>query len=297
MTPSSASDSPAFPPEPRAKGGAVDWSVVVILAVVHLGGAAALVVPPTGRALALLLGFYLLTGFGITVGYHRFLAHRSFECATWLKRLWATLGTAALQGGPIFWIGLHRRHHQYSDKTGDPHSPRESFLEGHILWMTRAKTKRGAVMGALTSRDLREISRDPYMKWLDLGFGPLVPWAVTMAVCFAVGGLPGLVWGGFVRTLLAWHGTWLVNSIGHRWGSRPHATRDASRNVWWLAPIALGDQWHNNHHASPRAAVLSEAWWQIDPSGLVILAMEKVGLARAVVRARPERSPNERVSE
>jgi fatty-acid desaturase len=109
---------------------------------------------------------------------------------------------------------------------------------------------------------------------------------VMVASCYAIGGLPGLVWGGLVRTVVGWHATWLVNSVGHRWGAQPHATGEGSRNVWWLAPIALGDQWHNNHHANPRAAVLTERWWQIDPSGLVILGLARLGLVHDVRRPK-----------
>jgi len=270
-----------------AAASKIDWPVVAILAIVHGGALAALAVRPTKAALALMVVFYFLAGFGITIGFHRFLSHRCFDCARWLRCTWATLGTLALQGGPVFWVGLHRRHHQFGDRDGDPHSPRHSLLEGHMLWMTRVETKGGAVLSALTARDLRAMGRDPYMKWLDRGFGPLVPWLLSVGVCYLVAGVPGVVWGGFVRTLLAWHSTWLVNSVGHRWGERPHETRDTSRNVWWLAPIALGDQWHNNHHANPRSAVLTEAWWQVDPSGAIIVAMERLGLVREVVRRAP----------
>ncbi|MEZ4364427.1 MAG: fatty acid desaturase [Kofleriaceae bacterium] len=261
-----------------------DWPVLAILVVVHLAAMSAFLVAPTAPALALLIGGFFLAGFGIVIGYHRFLSHRAFECGIWQTRVWATLGTLALQGGPVFWAGLHRRHHQFSDQEGDPHSPRNSLLEGHMLWMARVETKGGAILGALNARDLRAIGKDPYMRWLDRGIGPLMPWAVSMVICGLVAGLPGVVWGGFVRTLCGWHATWLVNSVGHRWGRRPHPTNDSSRNVWWLSPIAFGDQWHNNHHANPRAAVLTEKWWQFDPSGWIILALGKLGLARNIRR-------------
>jgi stearoyl-CoA desaturase (delta-9 desaturase) len=270
----------------REEDRRADWPVVFILVVMHLACAACFFVKPTGTALALFVGWFWLAGFGITIGFHRLLSHRAFECDRWLLRIWATLGTLALQGGPVFWAGLHRQHHQFSDREGDPHSPRERFLEGHILWMTRKETKTGAVLRALSARDLMKVAHDPYMKWLDRAIGPLVPWLVSVAVCYAIAGLPGLVWGGVARTVFGWHATWLVNSVAHRWGGRPHATFDDSRNVWWLAPIAFGDQWHNNHHAHPRAAVAGEAWWQLDPSGAIIVALEKLGLARNVQRAR-----------
>jgi stearoyl-CoA desaturase (delta-9 desaturase) len=269
----------------------IDWPVLLILVAFHLGLAGCILVPPNAVALVLFASFFVVAGFGITVGFHRLLSHRAFECDPWLMRIWATLGATALQGGPVFWAGLHREHHQFSDHEGDPHSPRERFWEGHILWMTRLETKRAAVLRAWNARDLRAVSRDPYMKWLDRGIGPLLPWLATVAVCVAVAGLPGLVWGGIARTVFAWHMTWLVNSAAHRWGKRAYATSDDSRNAWWLTPVAFGDQWHNNHHANPRAAVLREAWWQVDPSGMIILLFEKVGLARNVQRPKARIGP------
>jgi stearoyl-CoA desaturase (delta-9 desaturase) len=262
----------------------LDWPVITILTTVHAIAALAFVVPPTTAAIVLMIVFFFLSGFGITIGFHRLLSHHAFECSPLQRRVWATLGTMALQGGPVFWVGLHRKHHQFGDKDGDPHSPRHHLLEGHMLWMTRLESKSAAVLTALNAKDLRELSKDRYIRYLDPGFGPLVPWLVTIGVCALVAGLPGVIWGGFLRTVLAWHATWLVNSVGHRFGKRPHATRDQSRNVWWLAPVAFGDQWHNNHHARPAAAVLTERWWQLDISGLIILGLERIGLVRNVVR-------------
>jgi stearoyl-CoA desaturase (delta-9 desaturase) len=264
----------------------IDWPVLIIIIAGHVAALSCLLVPPTRGAVVLFLVFQGLAGFGVTVGFHRLISHRAFECDLWLKRVWVTLGTMALLGGPVFWAGLHRGHHRFADQEGDPHSPRETFWEGHMLWMARRETKDGAVLASLTARDLRELSRDRYVRWLDRGFGPLVPWAISLGICFAIGGLPGLVWGGFARTLYVWHSTWLVNSAGHVWGDRPHATPDGSRNVWWLMPIALGEMWHNNHHASPRSAVFGEKWWQIDPSGMLIVFFEKLGLHRDVHRRK-----------
>lgn len=269
----------------------LDLPVTVVFVAVHLCALGALAVRPTAAAIGLLFGWFVLAGFGITVGYHRLLSHGAFRCRPWLKRVFATLGALALQGGPVFWVGLHRRHHACADRPGDPHSPRERFVEGHMAWMLRRSTKNAAVLAALSFRDLREIGRDPYLAHLDRGVGPLVPWLVSLGVCAAVGGLEGLAWGGFVRTVLGWHATWLVNSVGHRWGARPHPTRDGSRNVALLTPLAFGDQWHNNHHADPGKAVLTERWWQIDPSGWVILGLAAVGLATDVRGPRTGRVP------
>ena len=286
----------ALAPAPATGDRQLDWPVVIILAAIHAGCLAGLAVAPTPAAIALLVGWFWLAGFGITIGYHRLLSHRAFECGIWQTRVWATLGALALQGGPVFWVGLHRRHHQFTDQDGDPHSPRHSFFEGHMGWMARTETKGGAVLGALTARDLRALGRDPYVKWLDRGVGPLLPWAVSVAICGAIAGWPGVVWGGIVRTAIGWHATWLVNSVGHRWGAQPHRTGEGSRNVWWLAPIAFGDQWHNNHHAFPGSAKLGLKHGELDPGWLVLCLLKRLRLVWDIrtpeqLAPRPEVKP------
>jgi stearoyl-CoA desaturase (delta-9 desaturase) len=127
-----------------------------------------------------------VSGFGITIGFHRLLSHHAFECSPFQRRLWATLGTSALQGGPVFWVGLPRKHHQFGDKDGDPHSPRHHLLEGHMLWMTRLDSKSAAVLAGLNAKDLRELSKDRYIRYLDPGFGPLL--ALMLAGILRVAG-------------------------------------------------------------------------------------------------------------
>ncbi|MEZ4241578.1 MAG: acyl-CoA desaturase [Myxococcota bacterium] len=146
--------------------------MTLVFVAVHAAALSALLVAPTTAALALLLGWFALAGFGITVGYHRLLSHASFRCGRWTRRGFALLGALALQGGPAFWVGLHRRHHADADREGDPHSPHHGLLEGHMLWMLRRSTKNAAVLAALSYRDLREIGRDPLMPVARSGRGP-----------------------------------------------------------------------------------------------------------------------------
>lgn len=247
----------------------------------HAGALSALFFRPNLTDIALFVGFYLATGFGITIGFHRLLTHRGFVCPRPLKWALAFLGTAALQGGPVWWVGVHRRHHQTSDTVDDPHSSLKGLWYGHMGWMFE---KEGLPRCPEHSRDL---AGDKFLLWLDRGLNSGLPWLSTAAVCYLVGGWSGLVWGAFVRTVFVWHATWCVNSVCHRWGSRPHQTREQSGNVWWVGLWALGEGWHNNHHAHPRAALHTQHWWEIDPSGYVIRLLEKLRLVDKVVRAAP----------
>lgn len=260
----------------------LNWVNITVFSLLHLAAFAAFFVRPTWTSLALFVIFYLLTGFGITIGFHRLLAHRGFECSKFLVRLWAFLGTAALQGGPVWWVGLHRKHHAASDRDEDPHSPKDSFFYGHMGWMlVRSSLSRHRILA-------RDLASDRFVNWLDRGMGgfsPLLPWLLTMVICFAVDGWAGVIWGGVLRTLWVWHATWCVNSVCHRWGSRPHDTRENSGNVWWVGLWALGEGWHNNHHAHPKAAIHNYHWWEIDPSAYLILGMEKIGLVRKIVQS------------
>ncbi len=246
---------------------------------------------PTLTDILLFVAFYLLTGFGITIGFHRLLTHQGFTCSRLFKWLLAFLGTASLQGGPVWWVSVHRRHHQMSDLVEDPHSPNspaESFWHGHMGWMF---AKDGLPRHPELVKDL---SRDKFLSWLDRGLNSGVPWLATAAICYLVGGLSGVLWGAVFRTVFVWHATWCVNSVCHRFGNRPHQTREQSGNVWWVGLWALGEGWHNNHHAHPRAALHDNRWWQIDPSAYVILLLEKLRLITRVVRVAPALAERQR---
>jgi stearoyl-CoA desaturase (delta-9 desaturase) len=249
------------------------------LVLMHVSALSAIFFPPNLTDITLFVAFYLATGFGVTIGFHRLLAHRAFECQRPITWLLAFLGTATLQGGPIWWVGVHRKHHQASDREGDPHSPASSFLHGHIGWVFTA--------GGLPRHEelSHDLTKDNFLVWLDESFHSGIPWLTTAVCCFLIGGVSGLVWGAVVRTVFVWHGTWCVNSVCHRWGSRPHKTQESSGNVWWVGIWSLGEGWHNNHHAHPRAAIHNYHWWEIDFSGYVLWMLERLGLVRKVIRA------------
>jgi stearoyl-CoA desaturase (Delta-9 desaturase) len=244
---------------------------------------------------------YLLTAVGITVGYHRLLTHRSFQTSKPLEYLFAILGSMAVQGPVIAWVADHRKHHAHTDEEGDPHSPHvghdggvSGVLAGlwhaHSGWLMstqgRADWKRYA-RDLYEDKGMRTISRRfPLLVLATLAIPALAGYLVTGTL---IGALTGLLWGGLVRIFFVHHITWSVNSVCHFLGSRRFNTDDHSTNVFWLALPSLGESWHHNHHAFPRSAVHGLRRWEPDPSGMIIAALERLGLARNVVRISPER--------
>lgn len=254
------------------------------------------------RDLAIFAVMYLSTAIGITVGFHRLITHRAFQTRAWLRYLLAILGSMALQGPAIDWVADHRKHHTYTDEDGDPHSPHAGHGAGlrgmfaglwhaHVGWLFEAH---GQASSRRFAPDLRV---DPVMRRINKGF-PLIA-LLSLLLPFLLGvalsggslaaGLSALLWGGLVRIFLVHHITWSINSICHFFGSRRFATCDESTNVLWLALPSLGEAWHNNHHAFPQSAFHGLRWYEPDPSGWLILGLERIGLAWDVVRVTPER--------
>jgi stearoyl-CoA desaturase (delta-9 desaturase) len=235
------------------------------------------------------LTMYGLTGFGVTIGYHRLLTHRSFETRRLVRLLLAVLGSSAGQGMVIRWCATHRRHHQRADRKGDPHSPHQhgggtgglfhGFCHAHMGWVFQRDHSGLArsVPDLLGDRGLLMIDQ-LYFVWV-IG-GLLVPAAALGLLLHTWHGcLAGLIWGGLVRICLMQHVTWSVNSVCHIWGRRPFESHDHSTNNLPVAILSLGEGWHNNHHAFPTSARHGLRWWQVDPSYVVILLMKIVGLA------------------
>ena len=252
---------------------------------------------------------YVLTGFGITVGFHRHFTHRSFATSRPLRAAFGVLGSMAIEGPVISWVADHRKHHRFSDRDGDPHSPHVGHEGGwrgalaglahaHLGWLF-IHTHRGA-----RRRYAPDLLRDPIVSFIDRTF---VVWALAgLGLAFVLGwliggslgaALTGLLWGGGVRMLVVHHVTYSINSLCHFFGRRDYATPDHSRNLLWLAVPTLGESWHNNHHAFPTSAFHGLRRWEIDPSGLVISALERVGLVWDVVRVDPARQARKAVAE
>ena len=228
--------------------------------------------------LALLGALYALVAFGVTVGYHRMLTHRSFRPHPVVKCLLLILGSMAVEGPALQWAATHTKHHALADRAGDPHSPVEGFFHAHIGWMFGTGRGDPAVYTPhlVQDRMVVFISRT-FLLWTVLGL--LLP--------FALGGWPGLLWGGLVRIFLTHHVTWSVNSVCHTFGKRAFETKDRSHNEWIVGLLGFGEGWHNNHHAFPRSAFHGLHWWQVDCSGYLIWVLERLGLAREVWRVSP----------
>ncbi len=236
----------------------------------------------------LLIGMFTLTAIGIEVGYHRYFSHRSFQATTAVSVALGILGSMAAQGPLIYWVGLHRRHHEYSDKPNDPHSPNlhgegclgrvRGLWHSHIGWMFNHQTPNPIFYSPELLRN-KVISRvnQLYFVWLLLGLAiPAFLGGVLRGSW--TGAWYGFLWGGLVRLFVGENMVWTINSVVHVYGSRPFNTRDQSRNNIWLAIPTLGGAWHNNHHAFPNSAINGQKWWQIDISGWIIRALEFSGL-------------------
>jgi stearoyl-CoA desaturase (delta-9 desaturase) len=250
--------------------------------------------------LGILAGLYLFTGFGITVGFHRLFTHQSFQAAEWVRALLAVGGCMALQGPVLTWVADHRRHHAYSDREGDPHSPHRGGVEGyraalrglwhaHVGWFfdTERTIVRRFAPDLLDDALLRRIDR-LYALWAALTL--IVPPVLGLLIGgTARSALTALLWGGFVRLFLVHHVTWSINSICHFFGSRPFDTNDKSTNNWLLAVPSLGEAWHNNHHAFPGCAFAGLARGEIDISGWLVRGLEALGLAWNVKRVSESR--------
>jgi stearoyl-CoA desaturase (delta-9 desaturase) len=252
--------------------------------------------------LAIMAVMYMGTAIGITVGFHRLLTHRAFQTHSWMRYTLAVLGEMAVQGPVIDWVADHRKHHTFTDEEGDPHSPHAGqgagiggMLKG--LWHAHTGWLFSTHGQASSKRFAPDLLEDRGMRRINKAF-PLIA-LYSLAIPFLLGlalsgwslaaGLSALLWGGLVRIFFVHHVTWSINSICHFFGSRRFELEDRSTNVFWLALPSLGEAWHHNHHAFPRSAFHGLRWWELDPSGWLILGMAKVRLAWDVVRVTPER--------
>jgi stearoyl-CoA desaturase (Delta-9 desaturase) len=259
-----------------------------------------------GSDLIVFAVLYTLTGLGITIGFHRLFTHRSFKTSSALRGVFAVLGSAAIEGPIISWVADHRKHHAFSDREGDPHSPHvdhgiglrgalRGLAHAHLGWLF-IHTERGS-----RERYAPDLLEDPVVSFVDRTF---FVWALGgLAAAFLLGGiiggswraaLTGLLWGGAVRMLVLHHVTYSINSLCHFFGRRDYATGDHSRNLAWLAPFSLGEAWHNNHHAFPTSADHGLSWRQLDISALVIRGLERMGLCWDVIRVPEERRQRKR---
>ena len=253
------------------------------------------------RDILIFFVMYIPIGLGVTVGFHRLLTHRSFQTSPAMRGLFGILGTMAIEGPVISWVADHRKHHAYSDRVGDPHSPHvdhggglwgalRGLAHAHVGWLFD-HTQRGA-----RERFAPDLIDDPVINFVDRTFilwslvGLAIPFGLGYLIGGTVGaGLEGVLWGGAVRILVLHHATYSINSLCHYFGKRSFKTEDHSRNLRWLTPFTFGEAWHNNHHAFPTSAIHGLGERELDPSGIVISSLERVGLVWDVRRISPDK--------
>jgi stearoyl-CoA desaturase (delta-9 desaturase) len=252
--------------------------------------------------LALMIGLYVVTCLGVTLGYHRMFTHRAFESSRVFRAIIAVLGSMAVEGSVITWVADHRKHHTFTDQEGDPHSPHlagpgflgaiKGLWHAHVGWLFESvgtADRERFASDLLKDRVLRVIDK-LFFVWVTLTFA--IPFALGWLIGGGLGAaLTALLWGGLVRVFLLHHVTWSINSVCHFFGRKRFAIEDESRNVFWLAPLSMGEAWHHNHHAFPTSAFHGLSRWErvADPTGLLISLLEKLGIVWNVVRISPER--------
>ncbi len=254
-----------------------DWPVVMVMTGIHLGALLAFLPsnfswPAVGVAVLL---HWVTGGLGVTLGWHRLVTHRSFQVPKWLEYFFVFCGSLTMQGGVIWWVGLHRHHHLYSDQDNDHHDSGKGFWWSHMGWLLHEVPAETEV-----PRFVKDIGDDPVYQFLDNYFFPIQ--IILAGILYLIGGWPFVVWGVFVRLVLVYHCTWFVNSATHKFGYRSHESGDRSTNCWWVALVTYGEGWHNNHHAYQYSARHGLQWWEIDFTWMTIQFLQAIGLAKNV---------------
>jgi stearoyl-CoA desaturase (delta-9 desaturase) len=241
----------------------------------HAGAVAALFLF-SWKALATAVVLWWISGsWGIGMGYHRLLTHRGFATPKWMEYALTVCGTLALEGGPIFWVGIHRVHHQNTDKDGDPHSPRDGGFWAHMGWIITGRVLHNNARELLPY--VPDLRKDRFHTWISRWHW--VPTTVLGIVLLIFGGWKYVLWGVFFRTVVGLHATWLVNSATHIWGRQRFQTGDTSKNSFWVAMLTFGEGWHNNHHAHPQSARHGLAWYEFDVNWYQISLLRRLRLA------------------
>lgn len=261
----------------------LNWPIILFMMAIHIGALFALL--PSNfswGAVGVAFLLYWITGcLGITLGWHRLIAHRSFRVPQWLEYFFLLCGSLSCQSGAIEWIGLHRHHHAFSDQEEDHHNSRRGFWWSHMGWLLHDVPAKSEIR-----RFTQDINTDPVYVLVDKYF--LVLQIALGALLYALGGWSFVVWGIFVRLVVVYHFTWFVNSATHKFGYRTYESGDASTNCWWVALCTFGEGWHNNHHAYQYSARHGLQWWEIDVTWMIIRALQTVGLADKVKLAKPK---------
>jgi fatty-acid desaturase len=268
--------------KPQAARDQINWVTASFMIAFHLLAIVALFFF-TWKAFFVALFLWWLSGsLGIGMCYHRLLTHRGYKTPKWVEYVLTVFATLALEGGPIFWVATHRIHHQFSDREGDPHSPIDGTWWAHMGWILMGKSMHHD--SSTLARYTPDLAKDKFHVWITKYH--YVPMIVLGVILLALGGIPFVLWGIFLRTVVLLQTTWLVNSATHLWGSRRFVTRDQSTNNFWVAILTWGEGWHNNHHAHPTSVRHGLRWYEIDLNWYGIWILSKLGLARHMRIAR-----------
>ncbi len=253
----------------------VNWVTTFFMVAFHIGAVAALFYISWKPVLVAFVLWWVAGSLGIGMAYHRLLTHRGYKTPKWVEYFLTTCGTLALEGGPIFWVATHRKHHQNTDREGDPHSPREGGFWAHMGWILTGKAMHNKLDSLLPY--VPDLRKDKFHVWISEWHW--ITEVVVGVLLLTFGGLPYLLWGSFFRTVFGLHSTWLVNSATHMWGSQRFITGDDSTNSFWVAILTFGEGWHNNHHAHPQMARHGMTWYEVDMNWYGICALRALGLA------------------
>lgn len=228
---------------------------------------------------------FIVSPIGVTLTYHRMLSHRAFKVPRWLEYILAVIGTLSAQGSPLLWVAGHRHHHKHADTDRDLHTPKKGFFYSHIGHLLVSHPDDITIDEML--KYVPDLARQPFYQYLHRNHFWIA--LLQLPILYLIGGWSFVFWGGFVRVTLMLHITWFVNSATHTWGYRNFDTSDSSKNLWWVALLAAGEGWHNNHHAEQSCAAHGRKWWEIDPTWMMIRFLSFLGLATQV--RRPTRIP------
>jgi len=274
-----------------ASRGKIQWHTLIAVSIFHVLAAAALFYFSWQNLAAALILWWIAGSFGIGLGYHRLLTHRGYTAPKWLEYFLTVCGTLAVQSGPLSWVTTHRLHHAFTDTDKDPHSPKNGVFWSHIGWIFKGDAQ--IHDDATHKRYSPDLFKDRFHVFADKYY-----WVTSVAVGLllaAIGGWPMVLWGIFLRTVVGWHFTWLVNSATHIWGSRRFETRDTSTNNALIAALTFGEGWHNNHHAFPRSARHGLGRFEFDVNWVQIRLLEKLGIISDVYATDLDELKNEAV--
>jgi stearoyl-CoA desaturase (delta-9 desaturase) len=273
-------------PVPARQTYKTNWGTAVFLLIAHIAAIAALFFWSWSGLISAIILYWVAGSLGIGMGYHRLITHRGYRVPKLVEYFLVTCATLSLEGGPIQWVVTHRIHHAHTDRTGDPHTPRDGGWWAHVGWILRGTAQDHDE--ATVKRYAPDLITDRYYNLLNRFY--YVPLIVLSVLLLVLGGWSVLLWSVFLRVTVALHATWFVNSATHMWGRKRFETGEDSRNSWWVALLTFGEGWHNNHHAYPTSARHGLRWYEFDINWLGIYVLQLLGLARAIKKVRFNRA-------